>query len=184
MSHRDKRSLPKASSQPPTANTPIVDAAAPYNTMLLSAQIAHQSGPLPSPVVLRDYEAVLPGLADRIVRMAEDETAHRRKTEADAIAIQDRDQRAYRRVELSGQICGLLIGFAALGAATYAGVHGAQITGSLIGVGGLTGLVTAFILGRSQMEKQRGKDFERQVALIDRQQNQMKHSTSEIVAQK
>lgn len=36
------------------------------------------SGPLPPPDLLAEYEQVLPGLADRIVRMAEDEGAHRR----------------------------------------------------------------------------------------------------------
>jgi len=37
------------------------------------------SGPLPPPDLLAEYEAVVPGLADRIVRMAEDEGGHRRK---------------------------------------------------------------------------------------------------------
>jgi uncharacterized membrane protein len=34
-------------------------------------------GPLPSPVLLEQYDQVLPGLAETIVRMAEREQAHR-----------------------------------------------------------------------------------------------------------
>lgn len=44
------------------------------------------SGPLPPPHVLRDYEDVLPGLADRIVTMAEKQLDHRMRLEKTVIA--------------------------------------------------------------------------------------------------
>ena len=40
---------------------------------------SYQEGPLPDPSSLGEYDQVLPGLADRIVNMAEEEAEHRRK---------------------------------------------------------------------------------------------------------
>ena len=40
------------------------------------------SGPLPPPNVLRGYEGVLPGSADRIISMAEKQLSHRHDVEA------------------------------------------------------------------------------------------------------
>lgn len=39
------------------------------------------SGPLPHPKILQKYEAVEQGLANRIVKMAEDQENHRQKIE-------------------------------------------------------------------------------------------------------
>lgn len=40
------------------------------------------SGPIPPPEMLAQYNAVLPNGADRIVKMAEDQSAHRRRVES------------------------------------------------------------------------------------------------------
>jgi len=42
---------------------------------------AHWQGPLPPPSVLREFDNALPGTAERIVRMAESEVAHRQAHE-------------------------------------------------------------------------------------------------------
>ena len=39
------------------------------------------SGPLPHPEHLREYENILPGSADRVIRMAEDQAKHRQSLE-------------------------------------------------------------------------------------------------------
>jgi uncharacterized membrane protein len=85
--------------------------------IVYSAQIAQMqqiSGPVPSPDILRAYDEMTPGLADRIVRMAEQEAEHRRKIEFEIVSIQGLDQKSYRRSELMGQILGLTIGLAAI----------------------------------------------------------------------
>ncbi|MCL2291097.1 MAG: DUF2335 domain-containing protein [Bacteroidetes bacterium] len=41
----------------------------------------HYSGPIPPPEALAKYNEVHPGLAERIITMAESEALHRRKTE-------------------------------------------------------------------------------------------------------
>lgn len=45
-------------------------------------------GPLPPPEILQGYEAAFPGAAERILRMAEDQGAHRRDMEKQALGIQ------------------------------------------------------------------------------------------------
>jgi uncharacterized membrane protein len=45
------------------------------------------SGPLPSPATLHEFEQVLPGLAERIVRMAEQEAEHRRLIERRLVGL-------------------------------------------------------------------------------------------------
>jgi uncharacterized membrane protein len=121
------------------------------------------SGPIPPPEMLRQYEQLRPGLVDKVIKMAEDEAGHRRASEMEAIAIQSRDQIAYRRSELLGQIFGLAIGVVAILSAAYMAVHGAQLAASIIGTGGVTGLVTAFIAGRAILLKQREQEFQQQL---------------------
>lgn len=63
---------------------------------MVSQQVLVQkyfAGPLPSPEVLGEYEAAFPGLADRIVKMAEDrhemakaQSEHRQRMEASVVA--------------------------------------------------------------------------------------------------
>ena len=90
----------------------------------------------------------------------------------EVIAIQGRDQSAYRRSEFLGQVFGLAIGIAAIGSATYMAVHGAQLAASVIGTGGVTGLVTAFIVGRHTLLKQRKQEFQQQME-AQRQQHEV-----------
>jgi uncharacterized membrane protein len=133
-----------------------------------SQQIAIQqqiTGPLPPPEILRKYEELSPGLINRIVKLAEGEADHRRSMEAEIISIQGRDQKAYRIAELIGLFCGLAIGLSAVFGAVYAAIHGAQIAGSLIGTGGVTGLAFVFVMGRSALLKMRQQDIDQQEAI-------------------
>lgn len=43
---------------------------------------AYYSGPLPPPSLLRDYDEIVPGSADRIITLAEKQSNHRRELEA------------------------------------------------------------------------------------------------------
>jgi uncharacterized membrane protein len=67
------------------------------------------SGPLPPPVVLQEYDEVIPGLAREIVDQWESETAHRRETveylrETDRMAM-----RAFYEGERRGQYLSVLV---------------------------------------------------------------------------
>jgi len=122
----------------------------------------HISGPLPSPDILKKYEEISPGIANRLIKIAEDEALHRRKMEAEVIAVQSREQSAYRTSEMLGQVFGLVIGLTAIIAAIIMALHGAQLAASFIGTGGVTSLVTAFILGRTFLLKFRQQEMDHQ----------------------
>ena len=140
----------------PTIQTPNPSSQA----VLFSAQFNSQQGPLPSPDVLAYYERTMPGLADRIVKMAETETEHRRKVELEIVGAQKLDLRRFRQSEMLGTVSGLAIGIFSIAAAVYAGIHGAQVTGSVVGTTGVTGLVTAFISGRHILAKQQQQNIQ------------------------
>jgi uncharacterized membrane protein len=117
----------------------------------VSLQVAKGfSGPVPPPDLLAGYESVLPGSAERIIRMAETEQSHRHGREQSQDQLQEAFQRNIAREVTTGQICALLIGIIAIVSGAYAAVNGAQWTGSFIGGGGVIGLVTAFLVGRKR----------------------------------
>jgi uncharacterized membrane protein len=103
-------------------------------------------GPLPDPETLIQYSDIIPNGAERIMQMAEKQLEHRMTMEKKVIGGQMLQSNI-------GQFLAFLIGIAALGASTYCIISGYEWSGSVIGIGGLTGLVTAFIKGRSSQEK-------------------------------
>lgn len=103
-------------------------------------------GPLPDPETLREYSALIPNGAERIMAMAEKQQDHRISLEKKVISGQILQSNI-------GQFLAFFIGIAALSAATYCSVNGHEFTGVALGVGGLTGLVTAFIQGRKRQVK-------------------------------
>ncbi len=101
------------------------------------------SGPIPPPNVLENYERVLPGSADRIIKMAESEVRHRQEFEKINLTATIRETKI-------GQILGFLIGVTTIVAGTISAINGAEIAGTVIGSSGVAGLVSVFILGRKQ----------------------------------
>ena len=65
------------------------------------------AGPLPPPEILREYDQALPGLADRIVSMAEGQANHRQHLDV-------REQRSVNRLQTVGQASGVAMVLAAL----------------------------------------------------------------------
>jgi uncharacterized membrane protein len=105
-------------------------------------------GPLPAPEILRAYNEIEPGFASRVITMAEDQSKVRREvTLLGATAQVERMRRDYMEGRI-GQVCAVLVVAMTTFGAVYAGIHGAQITGSFLGVGGLGTIVATFISGR------------------------------------
>ena len=137
-----KPKQPLEKKEQPASQTNILQASARY------------SGPIPPPVVMEQYNNIISGSADRILIMAEKQEEHIHHLEKRAFEIEsERDEHDYKERRL-GQICGLIIGLFTIGCATYAGLNGAEITGSVIGGSGVVGLVSAFIYGRRSKEKE------------------------------
>ena len=70
--------------------------------MIAQVNISSSSGPLPSPEILKAYDLVLPGLAERIVTQAENQSQHRMALEK--TIIEGDSKRADR-----GQILGFIL---------------------------------------------------------------------------
>jgi uncharacterized membrane protein len=106
-----------------------------------------RSGPLPEASQLAAYNQVIPNGADRIMKMAEDQAAHRIQLEKTVV---DSQQRQASR----GQVFGLIIGIAGLTLATYAAVHGQPTFGEIIGGTTVGGLVSAFLFSQSRQREE------------------------------
>jgi uncharacterized membrane protein len=121
--------------------------------MLVTSAVGF-SGPLPPPALLQQYNLVFPGAAERIVAMAEREATHRQDIERGLVELQITDSQRRFSESRFGQICALLITLSGMGVGAYTALHGHEIAGSILGVGGIGGIVTTFILGRPKQQQQ------------------------------
>jgi len=116
-------------------------------------QLAIASGPLPPPKALEEYDKVLPGLAERIVTMAEAESAHRHDMDKE-LARQNEiiinKEFAERRV---GQVMGLGIALITIGAAIFAIAFGAEKAAMVLGGTTVVALATVFVVGRMKKDQ-------------------------------
>ncbi|HEX2211436.1 MAG TPA: DUF2335 domain-containing protein [Longimicrobium sp.] len=88
-------------------------------------------GPIPPPEVMAEYERTLPGLADRLVVVAERESEHRRALQA----------RAMRLSEL-----GLAAGFAIAMTALLGGIFLVHEGSSVEGIGSIILAISSLVL--------------------------------------
>ena len=105
------------------------------------------SGPIPQPLMLKQYEEILPGSAERIFAMAEKEAEHIRLMDAAVLDAQKGDNR--RGQWLAFGVCTLM---AAVGITALILNH--PVTASIVCGSTLTGLVAVFITGRTGTNKQ------------------------------
>lgn len=106
------------------------------------------SSPLPPPEILEKYGKIIPNGAERIMVMAEAQSAHRRDLEKTVMATDSRNS-------LLGIVSALILGLVTIvtgGLIIYAG-H--AWPGTIIGSAGLTGLVSVFIYGTKQRRQER-----------------------------
>jgi len=106
------------------------------------------SGPLPSPDILRQFNDVVPGAAERIIKMAEEQSAHRKELEKSVINS-DITRSKW------GQILGFIIAISGLAVSAIVGVYGNAYAGGIIGVGTLASLVGVFMYGSKTRSKER-----------------------------
>jgi uncharacterized membrane protein len=117
--------------------------------------VAHFSGPLPPPSHFAQYDTVVPGAAERILSLAEQESRHRRSIEKMIAEAEVDDRVAARRERKRGQDYGLAIGLFTISAGALTACLGHPIVGTFLGTGGVLGLVTAFVYGRRQEKDDR-----------------------------
>lgn len=105
--------------------------------------------PLPSPDEFAGYESVLPGSAERILRMAEAQAAHRQDMERLMIS-------ANIRAERRGQWFGLIATVLVLGAVCFSVYFKQTVAAALLGFGGISGLISAFITATKKAKSEQG----------------------------
>ena len=105
--------------------------------------------PFPSPEQLKEYEAVMPGLAQRLITQAEKQTDHR-------IEIESRLVNSGIRKSTLGLIFGFLIGSIGIGGGFYLTAIGYNVIGVIFSSATLVSMVSTFIYG-SQSKKNGNK---------------------------
>jgi len=123
-----------------------------------------RAGPLPDPSELDAYNQIIPNGADRIIKMAENQSAHR--IEIETMVVKSQQRQAF-----AGQLFALILGLSGLGLATYAAVSGQPWFGSVIGGSTLVGLVSVFLYTRHVQRQDLGQKRE-QMELIQRRMNE------------
>jgi uncharacterized membrane protein len=109
----------------------------------IATRVTHQqfSGPVPPPVILEDYDRIIPGAANRILEMAEKEAEHQRKMEETALSEAIKESKR-------GQNYGLVVTLAAFTTASFAIYTGAYTCASIIAGTTVVALVSVFVTGR------------------------------------
>ncbi len=122
------------------------------------------TGPIPPPGLLEQYNKFLPNAADRILSMAEKEQEHRHKMQEKLVDSQVLDQRQERTEIRVGQILGFLIGVVSIVAGSYTAISSSSTAtsaaGGVIGLSGVAGLVSVFVIGRGKQQKAQYRQLE------------------------
>lgn len=106
------------------------------------------AGPLPHPGLLRQYDEVFPGCAERIVAMAEKQSAHRQSLETQHLT-------GNQSAERLGQILAAIIAVVGLLIAGFLSWQGQAVMGFSLFVLDLAVLVGVFVYGRKTTERER-----------------------------
>lgn len=107
----------------------------------------HYEGPLPPSHMLREYEEILPGSADRIIRMAERQAEHRQGIEKTVIACKSRS-------ETLGVVFAGLIGLSAIAGGVFLIAIGRGVEGLVAIITAMGSLVGAFVYGTRSEKKE------------------------------
>ncbi|HEW97243.1 MAG: hypothetical protein DRR16_03435 [Candidatus Parabeggiatoa sp. nov. 3] len=106
-------------------------------------QVTHQllsTGPIPPPEILQGYEQILPGSAERILVMAEEDAKHEHALEKSALHLASEEIKR-------GQLYGLIIGILAFVTSIIALALGSEKAAITLGGTTVVGLVAVFVIG-------------------------------------
>ena len=119
------------------------------------------SGLVPHPDILAGYEKVCPGAAERIIKMAENQTAHR--IELEKIVIDSNNKKAQ-----NGQVFAFAITIVAIIAGSIVAIIGkntaSYLLGGILSGGTIVSVVGLFLYGKRENRKERA---ERRLELLD-----------------
>ena len=102
---------------------------------------------MPDPEDLRKYGEIIPNGADRIMKMAEEQSRHR-------IAIESIVIDSQQKLGSRGQVFGLTIGIFGISAVVYSAMNGHDTFGAVVGGSTVVSLAVAFITDRRVQQKE------------------------------
>ena len=120
-----------------------------------SAVAAEQyAGPLPHPSHLKQFEEIRPGAADRIIKMAERQAAHRQELESRIIL-------SNLKLEAKGQWFAFGITLAIVGGGFYVISQGYSIAGLVPMIGAIATLAGVFVYGKRKSRNNQSDSVDR-----------------------
>jgi len=131
---------------PPAVSNPQQPRAGDTRTTQIAVTAERFAGPLPHPEILEQYDKIVPGLAERIVKMAESQAHHRQGLERTVVLSNTRNERR-------GQVFGFIISMLVIGGSIYLIDSGKSVEGVTGIVVNLVSLVGIFIYGRRRKER-------------------------------
>ena len=119
--------------------------------------VTHYQGAIPHPDVLRGMDELVPGTAAKLIKLAEDESLHRRKLELMAMEanvsaqqsqldINLRQNRAVFRSDMLGQVAGFLVCVLSIASAVFLGLEGHEGLGGAIAIIPTAAIIKAFTM--------------------------------------
>lgn len=102
---------PAAAPEKPASTDPALNdtlAEVPEETKIAYVQAASFKGPLPPPILFEHYNRVLPGSAERILQLTENEQSHRQQWETSVLDAQRSDIRRGQWMGFGLGICGIV----------------------------------------------------------------------------
>ena len=117
-------------------------------SMVAAFSASMYAGPLPPPDQLKAYENIVPGSADRIIKMAENQAEHRQEIEK--VAVKGGNSRSWWGLWL-----GFSIAVIALAASVVLVLTGHSPAGITIAGIDIVGLAAVFVYGKSDQRKER-----------------------------
>lgn len=109
--------------------------------------------PLPPPAILKEYEDILKGSADRLFSMVETQANHRMSIEK--TIIKGDIWRSF-----TGLGAGFIIAIFGLGGAFFLGLQDKTVASGFMSIGGLSGLVSVFVMQNNNKEESNSKEEE------------------------
>ena len=128
--------------------TPVPPASDPSARHALVEASYQFTGPIPSPQDLAQYEAIMPGLADRLIERFERQSEHR-------MALEREVTRADVRRANLGLTAGFTVALTSIGASAFLVAHGHDVAGTVLGGATIVSLVSTFIYGTNSRKEER-----------------------------
>lgn len=138
-----------------TVNGQSVQPAALQMGQPVMLQTQMYQGPVPHPDILRGFDDLVPGAAERLIALAENESIHRRELESRSMEANIQAQqrqlgmgeyqgRAVFRSDAIGQVLGAIVSLFCIGGAVYLALNGQPWVAGILGGLPLAAIVKAF----------------------------------------